>query len=239
MDVALRLEELEARIVEQSVQQDQFLNLLLHNIRGSLMNIGQLSDMAIDIASDDCNADLKQVLEMQATLSNRTVRLTESLAAYANLRGDDLLEPISLAEAARAALDMLAPVIEKRRAEITIRDLPTVNGGTAKLTRLFHELITNALIYNQSERPRVIIAADPTTSGGVTVQDNGIGIPEKFLSQIFLPLERLWGPDRYEGSGLGLAICQKIAELHGGDIRCSSVEGTGSTFHIRFPAARA
>ena len=67
----------------------------------------------------------------------------------------------------------------------------------------------------------------------VSVQDNGVGIPEKNLAAIFDPGFTTKGVGI--GTGLGLSICFKIAQDHGGRIDVESQVGEGSTFTLRLP----
>jgi two-component system, OmpR family, sensor histidine kinase BaeS len=70
----------------------------------------------------------------------------------------------------------------------------------------------------------------------ITVQDQGIGIPEVDLPHIF---ERFWrggnAVRHFRGTGLGLASVRAIVEEHGGTVAVESQEGRGSTFTIRLP----
>jgi signal transduction histidine kinase len=72
----------------------------------------------------------------------------------------------------------------------------------------------------------------------IEVRDNGIGIEPQFLAEIFKPLVRLHNSSEYPGSGLGLALTRRALVSQGGDIRCESAPGRGSTFHVRLPSAR-
>jgi signal transduction histidine kinase len=67
----------------------------------------------------------------------------------------------------------------------------------------------------------------------VSVQDNGVGIPEKNLANIFDPGFTTKGVGI--GTGLGLSICFKIAQDHGGRIDVESQVGKGTTFTLRLP----
>jgi signal transduction histidine kinase len=76
---------------------------------------------------------------------------------------------------------------------------------------------------------------------GVTVTDDGPGIPAADLPHVF---DRFYRVDRSRGragggSGLGLAICSEIARAHGGRVWVDSVEGRGSAFSIALPAGDA
>jgi signal transduction histidine kinase len=68
----------------------------------------------------------------------------------------------------------------------------------------------------------------------LVVQDNGVGMSQETQRRLFEPLFTT----KPTGTGLGLAIVKRIVAAHGGDIRCSSEPGKGTTFRVRFaPAA--
>jgi signal transduction histidine kinase len=66
----------------------------------------------------------------------------------------------------------------------------------------------------------------------ISVHDDGVGIPEQFLSKIFDP----FFTSKQEGSGLGLSICHSIVKKHGGRIDVDSATDRGTTFHFFLPA---
>jgi signal transduction histidine kinase len=75
----------------------------------------------------------------------------------------------------------------------------------------------------------------------IDVRDDGIGIPEADLPQLFVPFVRV---DRSRskktgGYGLGLSICQRIAEAHGGAITVERVQPRGSRFTVTLPVDQA
>jgi signal transduction histidine kinase len=75
----------------------------------------------------------------------------------------------------------------------------------------------------------------------LSVSDTGIGIPKHELPRIFERFHRVEGAKgrSVEGSGIGLALVQELAELHGGEVSVSSVEGRGTTFTVRVPTGSA
>jgi len=105
--------------------------------------------------------------------------------------------------------------------------------------QLLQNLIANGMTYCDAEIPAIHVAAEPQ-DGNVwlfTVKDNGIGIPEEFYDRAFDAFRRLPGSYNSEGTGLGLATCKKIVKRHGGDIRCASTQGQGTTFFFTLPGA--
>ena len=104
------------------------------------------------------------------------------------------------------------------------------------LAQVFQNLIENALKFNHSKIKRVkIFAQKGEDTWLIGVQDNGIGIPESYLDQIFVIFRQLHTKEQFKGSGIGLALCKKITETLGGRIWVESVEGQGTTFFLEFP----
>lgn len=96
-------------------------------------------------------------------------------------------------------------------------------------------IVKNALQYTQAGgRIRLSTGCD---NGMVTIriQDNGIGIADEHLDQIFKPLYRINEARTIRGSGLGLPIAKAIVEAHHGHITVESVLGERTTFEISLP----
>lgn len=113
-------------------------------------------------------------------------------------------------------------------------------GDPRLLQQVWMNLITNAIRYTD-KGGEVIVTANCEKSGVyVTVKDNGIGIAEEDITQIF---DRFYKVDKARtrtknSTGLGLAIVKKIISLHGGSIMVDSEPGTGSAFHVYLPKSQ-
>lgn len=103
-----------------------------------------------------------------------------------------------------------------------------------QLKQILQNLITNAVKFRRKDTPLAIKIDAENINGSIvfSVQDNGIGINEKYKGKIFNIFNRI-NPD-IEGSGIGLSICKKILINTGGDIWVESKEGEGSTFYFTF-----
>ena len=128
-------------------------------------------------------------------------------------------------------------LITENKAEIVTPPLPRIKGNSIQIMRLMQNLITNAIKYQpKANTPRIEIQVSDTSDfWEIAVKDNGLGIPETQLDEIFKPFKRLHSWDKIKGSGLGLAICKKIVELHQGTLLVLSTPGLGSTFIVRLP----
>ncbi|SHO44652.1 PAS domain-containing sensor histidine kinase [Desulfopila aestuarii] len=99
---------------------------------------------------------------------------------------------------------------------------------------VLNNLISNAVKFSFiSGKIEVSCEADDTRVR-LIVKDEGRGIPEKYLKDIFRPDVKTTskGTSGETGSGLGLLFCQQIMKAHGGTITMESIEGKGATFYV-------
>jgi signal transduction histidine kinase len=101
------------------------------------------------------------------------------------------------------------------------------------------EVILNLLLNSISaigEKGNILIVLKvlPNNSLSIILADEGCGIKDQHLPQIFNP----FFSTKKEGTGLGLSICKKIIDAHHGTISVRSREGKGTTFNLRLPPSR-
>jgi len=148
------------------------------------------------------------------------------------------MEPVNTTTILSLALNNLHHVIEENHATVTYDPLPVVLADGTQVAQVFQNLIDNAIKFSREEKtPEIHLSATP--SDGMwefALRDNGIGIPQKYFSKIFMLFERLHDRDVYPGTGLGLALCKRIIERHGGRMWVDSEVGVGSTFFFTLPA---
>jgi OmpR-family two-component system manganese-sensing sensor histidine kinase len=111
-----------------------------------------------------------------------------------------------------------------------------VQGNFSQLTRLFTNLLTNAIKYTPSGGTVTVSLSQEKRHAIVKITDTGIGIPPQQQRLIF---ERFWRADQarnsQDGTGLGLAIAKAIINYHRGQITVSSTVGVGSSFTVHLP----
>ena len=142
----------------------------------------------------------------------------------------------------RRAARMLRLVAEERGVELTceIEREGGVLAGEDDLHQVIYNLTENAIKYNHSGGfVRVKLGGDDDTCV-VTVEDNGIGIPENDLPRIF---DRFYRVDKmrsraYGGTGLGLSIVADTVRRRGGSVEAGARPGGGSVFTVRMPRLR-
>ena len=138
-------------------------------------------------------------------------------------------------EAVAAALLVLEDDIKEKGALLKVgEDLPTIYADKMLITRVFQNLVGNAIKFRHPERqPEIRIDAEKVDhEWRFSVADNGIGLDMAHSDRIFLIFQRL---GQKNGSGLGLALCKRIVERHAGRIWFESEFGEGSTFYFTIP----
>ncbi len=93
-------------------------------------------------------------------------------------------------------------------------------------------LLSNAVKYSPDGSRVWLRLACEADQVFVSVKDEGIGIPQAYLPQLFDPFYRAPNVGRIPGNGLGLAIVKQAIDLHGGNLKVSSQVNEGSEFTI-------
>jgi len=217
---------------------EQFAYSASHDLQEPLRQIAVYSQLLEKKYADKLEGKGSQYLEYCIEGAHRLETLISDLLAYsqATKTKDASLEPVDVSQVIETVKKNLSTTIAETAAEILTGNLPVVCANSVPLVHLFQNLISNALKYRSEKRPRIEIAA--SEDGGYwrfSVQDNGIGIPKEFQSQIFGIFKRLHNRAEYPGTGIGLAICHKIVDQYEGRIWVESEPGRGSTFFFTLP----
>lgn len=114
-------------------------------------------------------------------------------------------------------------------------DLPLIKADFVLLEQVLINLIDNAIKYSQGKVEIVIRAKKIADELEITVMDNGIGIPEASLQEIFNKFYRVKQTQKISGTGLGLAICRGIVEAHHGAIYAENRASGGISIVFTLP----
>ena len=164
--------------------------------------------------------------------------LIDDLLTYSRVgRNPKPFGPIDAAAAASDAQENLRKAVKERNAQVTLGPMPLVQGDHTAILQLFQNLLDNAIKFSTGP-PRIHISAQRQDEVWVfSVQDSGIGIEPEHSESIFEVFNRLYTYDEYPGSGVGLAICNRIVELHGGQIWWNRSRARGRRFDSPFRQA--
>jgi PAS domain S-box-containing protein len=147
-------------------------------------------------------------------------------------------QTVSLSEILDETLALLEVQIKETGAQIKIQTpLPYIKANRTLMVQVFTNLLSNSLKFTRPrQKPKVEISVlEEKAVCRIRFKDDGIGIPEKFLSSIFNVFERGSAAPETGGSGVGLAIVKSAVERIGGNISVRSRENEGSEFTLRLP----
>lgn len=215
---------------------EQFAYIISHDFQEPLRTIKTFLKMFIEEAGTLNEKQQEYVEYINGAINTLEIRIDGVLQVSRVRTKGKQFEDVSLQELVRSVELDLSALIKNNNAKVIIKDLPTVHGDTNQLKQLFQNLLGNAIKFHSDSKPVVKITAESDKKNwNISVEDNGIGIPENLTGRLFTMFKRLHTDKEYEGSGIGLAVCKKIAERHGGTITLKSTEGKGSTFTLSLP----
>ena len=110
-------------------------------------------------------------------------------------------------------------------------DLPPVTADEIQLKQVFSNIILNAIQAMSDKGVLTITGHQKDTLVEVGIFDTGKGIPKENLNKIFEPLFST----KAQGTGLGLSVCQRIIEMHQGNIDIESETEKGTKFFVQLP----
>jgi signal transduction histidine kinase len=233
---AVRLAEQDRVIAEQREELENFAYALAHDFKQPIRQIRTFSDMIAEELGEDGRDQVRKHLEFLATASRRLGDLVDVMSQYTLLSKPPEISEIDLGWVMQEVGETLDTYVAERDGELVVSDMPVVAGNAALLMQVLSNLIINGLKYNESTPPRVAVSARVENGAcHVEVRDNGLGIEEQFLTEIFKPLTRLHTAAEYAGTGLGLTLARKAVIAQGGALWCESELGSGSTFFVRLP----
>lgn len=225
---------------ENEEKKDELIVYLAHDIKTPLTSmIGYLS--ILDEIDDMPKKKQKNYISIALDKSYRLEDLINELFDVARFNSEKIVlekEELNLNLMLEQIIDDFYPTLREVNKSIKLNyDEPiSINGDSDKLSRVFNNLIKNAISYSKEESEIVINLKKDNNNAIVEVINKGKQISKEKLSKIFEKFYRLDSArtSRTGGSGLGLAIAKDIVELHNGTIIAESNEEE-TTFRVTLP----
>ena len=223
----------------------EFLSNMSHDIRTPMNGI--IGMTAIALAHIDDKERVQDCLQKITRASNHMLSLINEVLDMSRIESgkvDLLEEEFNLSELVDNLVSMTSSLISEHGHEFSVNisgvTHEEVVGDSFRIQKVFMNLISNAVKYTPNGgKISLSIVERPCNQEKVgcyefVFEDNGIGMSEEFIKQIFEPFVRAVDGrvNKIQGTGLGMAISRSIARMMGGDITAESKLGEGSRFTV-------
>ncbi len=221
---------------------NRFFHLLSHDLRGPISSMNDMLQIIKDLSMETSSDKLKEYSSVSLESSKNTLALLENLLTWAKNDQEGIVfqpERIILHEiiqlnfehqktfADQKSIDLISEI---RKDTLCYTDLNMLN-------LVLRNLISNAIKFT-SPNGKVIVSAqlDQDDFISISVKDNGIGMSQEQLDQLFLFGASTKGTQNEKGTGIGLTLCKEFVEKGGGKIWAESTSNEGTTFFFTIRA---
>lgn len=214
---------------------DNFVYSISHDLRSPLLSIKGI--VSLIIHSSEIDEKNRRYLEMVDGSASRLDGTIQEILEYSrNARLEVEHENFDVVELVKQAFnDLRFSSEEQMELVLDIQTSTSINSDQSRVSVLLKNIIGNSLKYRRKDIQSFVKFSLKREHNQVVMQvsDNGEGIDEKHLSQIFTMFFR--GTTASVGTGLGLYICKEIANKLKGNLLVASKLGEGTTMTITLP----
>lgn len=233
------LKDIQNELIQANMAKSEFLSIASHELRTPLTTLLGYSELLLtrSLTESQENEFLRFIHEESIRLSNILDDILD-ISRIESQRGLEFKKkPLQLAELLMKNIRFYSEADTGRRIIADIKqDLPLVNADGEKIEQAIKNLLDNAVKYSAGGNI-ICKAFERDNMVWISIQDHGIGIPERDLPNIFDKFYRVERKDgsHISGTGLGLSIVKFIIDSHGGRIDLESKEGKGTTIGFGLP----
>jgi signal transduction histidine kinase len=218
---------------------DEIISAVSQDFKEPLQTI---SDVALSlVGSSDAN-----ISDNAELLKSSVVGIESLIKDIRDQKSSDMgsltlrLDQLGVDEILDDARLILEPIAKQRSVRLQFESVnPPVLAffDRERVIRVLSNLIGNAIKFSPKQSKIVVKVRSDQQFVNVSVTDNGPGIPESQIPELFA---NFWQAKKTanQGAGIGLAVVKTIVEAHGGTVRVDSRAGNGSTFTFSLPRRR-
>ena len=214
---------------ERILQEYQdFAYIVSHDLSAPIRHIREFTKLLIGVRQDALSEEEREYMRHLENSFASIDNMQQGLLSFSRVNTVyQASEAINTTELIDNVINSLEGEILEYNPNITYDNLPDVFGDPTQIYTLFLNIIQNAIKFHEPETSRQISIKSTEDQDSVTftIEDNGIGIEEAFLTEIFRMFRRLHASGVYQGNGVGLTLAKKIIERHGGKIEVQSKPG--------------
>ncbi|ABX12816.1 porin PorA family protein [Nitrosopumilus maritimus] len=233
-----------AELEEIDKQKDELVSMVSHEIKNPLTPIILACQLLLTEKEGPLTQKQKHRIKQILVNSNQVTALLSDLSDIKTLDRNDMnlrKEDVNVDILLKKIIPNLKDMVESRGAvlELKVKKSKTISCDAARISQVVTNIVKNAVDFVPTTNGKIVISSDVTDDGQtlISIEDNGIGIPEEHHETVFEKFHQLDTPKdiSHQGTGLGLAICKGIVESHGGKIWVAKDYTGGAKFNILLP----
>lgn len=219
----------------------EFLSRMSHELRTPMNAILGFSQI---LRLQELTTTQQDFIDEIMTAANHLLVLIDELLDLSRIEAGNMalaIEAVDVKSVLQQAVKIVQPILTERQIELhtECQSSMLMLADRTRLLQIFVNLLSNAAKYNKPQGEiRIECRMLDDYMLRVCITDTGIGIAPENIDKLFQSFERL-GAEKtgIDGTGVGLALSQQLAQLMGGNLGVSSIEGEGSTFWCDMPLA--
>lgn len=228
----------------------KLIRILTHEIMNSVTPIASLTETMQGLLEDKSGTQksaaelddetIKDIRFSLNTIHKRSDGLLSFVDTYRKLTKipKPTVDDVNVKEMLNEIVQLMQSKIAGNHIKLTMEAVAaelTIEADRKLIEQVLINLVTNSIqAIDSNPHGEILLRGYPENNRIILeVTDNGKGIPEKELSEIFVPFYST----KKEGSGIGLSLSKQIMSLHGGTIKVKSVLGEGTSFYLAFKHA--
>ncbi len=220
----------------------EFVANVSHELRTPITSVRSYAETLVD--SDDLDPETRKAfLGVILNESDRMTKIVQDLLTLSRFDAGNFsfsFDHFSFVQSVEGVYKAVQMEAQKQGYDFRLElepEIPEIRGDKARIEQVLLNMVTNAMKYTQAGGRIVIAAGVREDKVWCSVQDNGIGIPEKDVERVF---ERFYRVDKARsresgGTGLGLSIAREIVTRHDGEICLKSKLGEGTVITMTLP----
>jgi len=241
VNVERALKERNQALMDIERLRNDFIHHISYELRSPLTNIIGFIQFLADPATGPLNSKQREYLGYVSKSSSALLAIINDILDLATIDADAMdlaLEDVDIAATMRAAAEGVQDRLSESALTLRVQaddELGSFVADGKRIRQILFNLLSNAIRFSSPGQTVDLAASRQDGEIRFCVSDEGSGIPQDILEQVFGRSKAREGTGHF-GAGLGLSIVRSFVELHGGRVEIDSVPGKGTRAVCIFPA---
>lgn len=235
-----QLMHLNRDLSKTNFQKDKIIAILTHDLKNPLQSIVQTLEL-INEADDLSPEEMAFIHSELLKNTKRTYAMMENILEWSSFElksQNSRIKDVDLKILFGDTLEIMKTIANQKGVNLQINyvNYPSLRLESDRLLLILRNLIQNAIKFTPVGGEVTLEISQNEIETLISVEDNGIGISEKQLNDIFqLEIKPTYGTAQEKGTGMGLHLCYQNAQKIGAELTVQSTLGLGSLFLLRIP----